>query len=99
MLDPHLGGEFGPSLGWLGGNLYYFARDIDLPAVEDAGQRVVLVAGQRQRGAAMGTALVEKADAAVSGAKGDEVLAQQADPLRRAIGFQGLRAQHGGPIF
>ena len=67
--------------------------DVELPAVVDAPQPALLVAAEEQRGAAVGTELVEQADAAAGVAERDEVLAEQAHAHGRAIGLRQLPAE------
>src|SRR6185437_6123844 len=77
MRDRHGGGESFAAVGRLGRRIDAFARDIELPAVEDAAQPVLLVAREGEGRAAMRALPREHADAAVGRAKGDEVLAEE----------------------
>ncbi len=72
------------------------AFDVEFPAVIDAAQAAFLVAPEIQRDAAVRTEFVEQPDAAVAVAEGDEVLAEQADADRRAVGLGDLPRQTGG---
>ena len=68
------------------------AGDVELPAMIDAAQAAFLVAPEIQRDAAMRAEFVEQADAALAVAEGDQVLAEQADAHRRAVGLGDLAA-------
>ena len=72
------------------------AVDVELPAVIDAAQPAFLVAAEKQRGATMRTIFVQEPDAALGVAEGDEVLAQQPHPYRRAVGLGDLAGEQGG---
>ena len=62
------------------------AADVDLPTVEDAADRAVLVARERERRAPVRTAFVEETEPAVGGTEDDVALAEQPDALRRPPG-------------
>ena len=73
--------------------------DVELPAVIDAAQAAFLVAPEIQRDAAMRAEFLDQADAALGVAERDEVLAEQADAHRRAVGLGDLaRKQRGDPV-
>src|SRR5580700_9867361 len=65
----------------------------EFPAVIDATQPALLVAPEKQRGATMWTIFAEELDPAVAVTERDEVLAQQPDAHRRAIGLGDLAHQ------
>ena len=65
-------------------NARCLTEGVDLPAVENAGERAIGVARECQRHATMRAGFVEDAEAAIGGAEGDHVLAQQADAVRVA---------------
>jgi len=67
---------------------------VELPAVVDAAQAALLVAGQPERGAAMRAKFVDESHAAAAVAEGDKVLAQQPHPDRRSVRLRQL-AGHG----
>ena len=75
------------------------AFDVELPAVIDAAQAAFLVAAEEQRGAAMRAAMLHDADAAVGVAEGDQLLAEQQEPHRLAVGLQLRRQAGGNPVF
>jgi hypothetical protein len=81
------------------GSIDAFAVDAELPAMENATQAVPFVARQAQARAAMRACFLQKADPSVGRAEGDEVLAEEADLLRGAIGFQLGRAARRHPVF
>ena len=83
-LHPHLAPVVG--LGRLVRHLHAIAVHIELPAVIDAAQAAVLIAAEIERGAPVGAFLVENADPAARVPEGHEVLAQQPEPHRVAIG-------------
>ena len=62
----------------------------------EAAQAAILVAREHQRGAPVRTIFVEHADAAIAVAEDDEVLAEQADLDRRAVGLRHFLGQAGG---
>ena len=72
------------------------AFDVEFPAVIDAAQPAFLVAPEEQRDAAMRAEFVDQTDAALAVAERDEVLAEQPDAHRRAVGLGDLRRQAGG---
>ena len=75
------------------------AFDVEFPAVIDAAQAAFLVAPEEQRGAAMRAAMLHDADAAVGVAEGDELLAQQHEPHRLAVGLEFRGKTGGNPVF
>src|SRR5262249_56625886 len=71
----------------------------ELRAVLDAAKPAILVATEEERGAAVRAVLADQPDATLRVAKRDEVLAEQADLLRRAVGRRQLRRrQKGQPV-
>src|ERR1700675_1185283 len=72
------------------------ARDVEFPAVIDAADSALLVASQKQRGAAVRAAMVHHADPACAVTKRDQLLAEQHQPDRRtvALKFGGLRGRN-----
>jgi hypothetical protein len=72
------------------------ARDVELPAVIDAADPAFLVASQEQRRAAVRAAVVHHADPACAVAKRDQLLAEQHQANRRAVGreFRGQRRRN-----
>ena len=75
-----------------------FAVRIELPAMEDATDAVILVPAIEERGAAMGAAMVHDTDLARRGAERDEFLSQQFEANRVAIRDQFRRHQGRHPI-
>src|SRR5690606_40923450 len=61
------------------------AGDVELPAVVDAAQAVLLVAPEEHGGAAVRTGVRDQADLTRSRAEPDEVLAEDAHALGRAV--------------
>src|SRR5262249_748527 len=59
------------------------AADVEPPAMIDAAQPALLVAPEIERHAAMRAELLDQADAALSVAEGDQLLAQELDAHRR----------------
>ena len=95
MAHRHIGGKPAPVARFVG-HLDHLGGDIDLPAMENAAQRAAFVPGQCQRGAAVRAGLVEKADPAIIGAKGDKIIAEQADA--DGIAGDGPGADGGNPV-
>ncbi len=95
----HFFGKGFAALDRLGRCIDAFAIDAHLPTVEDASEAVALITRQRHRSAAVRTALGDKTDAAVGRTEGNEILAEQAHALRRAIGFELGRTAGRNPIF
>ena len=62
----------------------------------DAAQAAVLVTPEEQGGAAVRAEFVEQADAALAVAEGDEVLAEQANAGRGAVGLGDFAGEQGG---
>ena len=79
-----------PTLARLRGHFDDIAFDVDLPSVVQAAQAAFLVASQRERGPAVRTVFVDHAKAPLAVAKGDEVLAEQANAHRRAVRLRRL---------
>ena len=75
------------------------AFDVELPAVIDAAQAAFLVAAEEQRGAAVRAAMLHDADPAVGVAEGDQLLAEQHQPHRLAVGLELRRETGGNPVF
>ena len=74
------------------------AVDVELPAVEGAAQAAILVAAVIEVGAAMRTVRLDDADPSVGLPEGQQVLAEQADLLRRSVAFgKFLREQRRHP--
>ena len=93
----HLGLEIG--LGWLVGHVDAVAADVELPAVVDAANALFLVATEEQRRAAMRAVVRDQPELAGRDAKGDQVLTQQSQPHRRAVGLRQLaRHERGQPV-
>ena len=74
------------------------ARNVELPAVIDAADALLLVAPEEERRAAMRTTVVHHAGAAGAVAKRDELLAEQHQADRRAIAHKFGRHQRGDPV-
>ena len=75
------------------------AVDVELPAVVDAAQAAVLVAAEEERHEPVRAVLVEEPDAAARVAEGDQLLAEQLDAHRRAVGPGQLpREERGDPV-
>src|SRR5439155_14707201 len=64
------------------------ALGVEFPAVVDAAQSALFVAGIEQRGAAVGTVLLDEAGLAVCVAPGQQILTEKSDTERLAVGFQ-----------
>ena len=93
----HLGLEV--RLGRLGRHVDAVAGDVELPAVVDAAQALFFVAAEEHRGAAVRAGVLHQADRAGRRAEGDQVLAQQLDAQRRAVGRRQLvRADRRHPV-
>src|SRR5436190_24036262 len=74
----------------LGGQVHAVAVHVVLPAVVRAAQPALLVAAEPERHAAMGTELVDEADAPFAVAERDQLLSQQLHANRRAIALRQL---------
>ncbi len=75
------------------------AADVELPAVVDAPETALLVASEEERRAPMRAVFVEETDAPFGVAERHQLLAQQLDAHRRAVGLgQLLREQRGNPV-
>ena len=93
----HLGREI--AVGRLVHHVGALAVDVELPAVIDAAQAAFFVAPQPQRRQPVGAQFLQQADASVGVAEGDQLLAQQLDANRLAVGFgQFPRQQSGHPV-
>ena len=90
---PHLAPEVG--LGRLVRHLDAVAVHVELPAVIDAAQAALLVAGEMERGAPVRAFLVEDADPPFRIPERDKVLAQQPQAHRVAIGPRQFLRDHG----
>jgi hypothetical protein len=84
--------------GRLGGDVQALAVDVELPAVVDAAQPVLLVAREDHGGGTVRAGMVHQADTAAGVAEGDEVLAQQAHAVRLAVGHHVGTAQERDPV-
>jgi hypothetical protein len=71
------------------------ALDVELPAVVDARQPALFVAADHHRGQTVRAARVEQTDAPVRVAERDQILAEQPDRDRGAVGLGDLFAQDG----
>jgi hypothetical protein len=79
-------------------HIHAIARHIELPAVIDAAQAALLVAAEKQRRAAVRTAMVHDADAAIRVAEGNQFFAEQHQAHWRAIPFQLGRLGRRHPV-
>ena len=96
-LDAHLVLEV--ALGGLRRHVDAGAVHVELPAVIDAAQSFFFVAAEEHGCAAVGAGVVEQPRSPGAVAEGDEVLAQQPDAHRRAIGRgQLVRAHRWNPV-
>src|SRR5262249_5256996 len=75
------------------------AGDVEFPAVIDAAHPALLVAAEKQRRAAVRTAMIHHADPAGAVAKGNELLAEQHEADRRAAARNLGGEQRGNPVF
>src|SRR5262249_54044473 len=64
------------------------AGNVELPAVVDAADAVLLVTPEEQRGAAVWAAMVYDADPPGAVAKGNQLLAEQHQPHRGAVALE-----------
>src|ERR1044071_6351888 len=100
QLDRRIGGEVDVLLELVLRRLVHLVdtvtRDVEFPAVIGAPEPAFLIAPEPQRNAAVRAEFVDKADPAVAVAERDEVLAEQLDPDRRAVGLGNLRRHAGG---
>ena len=80
------------------GHLEARAVGVVLPAVIDAAQPAVLVAAEEQRGGAVRAAVVEDSDAPLGVAERDQLLAQQHEAHRRAVGHELVRRRRRDPV-
>ena len=74
------------------------AVHVVFPAVIDAADAVLLVAAEKQRGAAMRAAVVHDADPARAVAERDQLFAEQHEPHRRAVALELRRHHRRDPI-
>jgi len=74
------------------------AVDVEFPAVIDAADAVFLVAAEEQRCAAMRATLIHDADAARCIAESDQLLVEEEDAHRRAVGFELAGKRGRNPI-
>ena len=74
------------SPSWAAGHVDADAGDVELPAVVDAAQALLLIAAPEQGRAAMRAVAVQHADLAGGIAEGDQVLAEDAELNGRAVG-------------
>ncbi len=72
------------------------ALSVELPAMIEAAQAALFVASERERGFAMRTGLAEQAEFSVAVTERNELLAEQLDPHRRAVGAGNLFGQQRG---
>src|SRR5690348_12741756 len=70
--------------------------DVEFPAMVDAANAALLIATEVKRGAAVRTVSLDDADFVVGVAKGDQILAEQAQANGRAIWIGQLVTQHRG---
>src|SRR5204863_9676470 len=68
---------------------------VEFPAVIDASEAAFLIAPEKQRDPAVRAELVDQSYAAAAVAERNEVLAQEADPYRRAVRLADLARQAG----
>jgi hypothetical protein len=69
------------------------AGDIEFPSVIDAAQAALFVAAPKEAGTPVRAELIDQAHPALGIAESDQVLAQNAQPDRRAIGRRNLACQ------
>jgi hypothetical protein len=75
------------------------AGHVELPAVVNAAKPALLVAAEEERGAAVGAVLAHQPHAALGVAKRDQILAEEAHLLGRAVGSRQLAGrQEGQPV-
>ena len=84
------------AVGWLRRHLDDVAVNVELPAVIEAAQAAILVAREHQRGAPVRAVFVEHADATFAVAENNEVLTEQTNLDRRAVGLRDFLGQAGG---
>jgi hypothetical protein len=73
-------------------------RGVELPAVIDAADAVLLVAPEEQGGAAMWAAVIQDPDPAGAVAERDQPFAEQHQPHRRAVALQLRRHRRRNPV-
>src|SRR5205823_291903 len=79
-------------------HIYAGARRGELPAVIHAAESALFVATEEQRGAAVRTIVLQQADFTVGIPKRDQILTQQAHPLRRSVGLNLPAEQERNPV-
>ena len=92
------GGHLGREVA-VGGFVHHvgaLAVDVEFPAVIHAAQAAFLVASQPQRRQPVGTQFFQQADASVGVAESDQLLAQELDADRLAVGLGQLPREQGG---
>jgi hypothetical protein len=87
---------FEVAFGRLGRHVDAVAVDVEFPAMVDAANAALLIATEVKRGAAVRTVSLDDADFVVGVAKGDQILAEQAQANGRAIWIGQLVTQHRG---
>ncbi len=93
-LNAHLVSEI--RLGWLGRHVNALPVDVELPAVIDAAEAALFVAAEPEVGAAVRATRVDDADPAIRVAEREQVLAEQPEIDRRAVGLSDLPGEEGG---
>src|SRR5262249_36056000 len=69
----------------LGGHVDALATDVELPAVIDATEAILLIAAEEHRGGTLRAGVLDEADGARGDPEGDQVLAQHAQAHRRTV--------------
>src|SRR3954468_11488999 len=92
-LVPHLLGE--AAFGRFGRHFEHVAVHVELPAVIEAAQSAFFVAPEYERGFAVWAIFPQDSDPAVGVAKGYKILAEQAQPDGRSVGFDKLLGESG----
>ncbi len=87
-----------PALHRLGRGIHHRAGDVEFPAVIDAAQTAILVAAEHHRRSPMRAGIGDEADPLLRVAERDEILAEQHDALRPAVGDQVLREEERYPV-
>jgi hypothetical protein len=85
---------FEVAFGGFGRHLDAVAVDIEFPAMIDAANAALLVAPEVERGAAVRAVRLDDANFVIGVAKGDQILAEQAQTHGRAIRMGQLVRQH-----
>src|SRR4029450_139522 len=81
----------------LAGHVHAAPGHVELPAVVRAAEPALLVSPEEEGGAAMRTVRREHAHAPFGVAEGDEILAEEADFLRRPVGRRQLGRREARP--